>query len=360
MNKTEKKSFRGVLNGEPRDSGRIFLIRNLAHETPLFWTAVGGMKKAGIRKSGETSPTIPAPERSFKLASEHSLVVALIVREIAEMIGLPKQQKQLLITAGLIHDATKKIEISMMDYPKVQTEKDLYKKELEQLIKGIGVVNSDNTIKTILEELEAKNAFEASQYFDETINTPFLEQIFSGPQVVLEKSEKDILINVASSDSFAAIPRNIARTARLVKDLSHTSDACSLFLNYVENMRDNGTLPEVKESDADLLSLILTYADGLAGTTKIEVDGEDKITTTLKKLADRKKESIGNQSYQKLEEDSKPYFGGSTLLTVSYSMQDVIQELLFKIINGDKLPIKTPDDLPQIILDRIQEKAKSN
>ncbi|MFH0936799.1 MAG: hypothetical protein V1808_00715 [Candidatus Daviesbacteria bacterium] len=348
----EMEVQRGILEGAPKDATRVRLIRHLAKDLPDFWLLVDALKIGGLRNHGQGNSQSPVVERNFRVASEHNLCIGLVTDKLAIILGLESTPHTILVSGGLIHDASKKMEITMMEYLnklRTGTEPEQVKAELEGFV-GLVCRAGINYPDQAIGNLQGKNFIEASVFFDQHINTPFLRSIFRSSS--FEPEEQDEVIEVAGSDSFGAMPKTVSRAVYFSQELKERDLEVDKFLETAAKMN----LPAVTGNQTDLLAATLVYADAIVGDVKMNTKKGNVLTTQIQGLALRKKLSMSSPRYVILAEEARPYYGGENFFNVSYGAVDVIEKVIVQRgKNNGTLDLNiSPDDLPNIILSQLQ------
>lgn len=328
------------------------LTLQLARKIPSFSLALDILKKTGapLRK-GETieknkSGEIAVFERDFRVMSRHGLVVAFAADSVADFLALSHEDRNDLVTAALLHDATKPVEVAMMGYKKLvdQGKSTEEKKQiLEKILSNVDISNVDK----IIDQMVNLNPIEFTVFFDNKINEPVLRTMFSNSGLSKEKQAR--LVSIATSDSMGSLPEIIARARHFGQHLQK-DDTMNSFMQFSGKLRHDGKLPHVYGNQKEFLGMILLYCDGITqGTTLATID-------------QRLDEVVARGAYREVDEAVKPAYDGKTFFEVSRLTAHVIERII-KDEGVKKVKIDVsfiPEELPMLIFDNLESRLRKN
>lgn len=322
------QELEGFLPGEEADFTRVRLLLNLRREIPAFEYAVKALRLGGLRTHGSNNPKASIQERSFRPASEHCAVVSLLLYETSDFLGLEKRRRNIMVTSGLAHDTSKRLEIAMMGYINAtpSDSKERSRNYFEQLLKDTTAASSIEEAKKITEGLAGLDFFASSSYFDEYVNTSFLKSAFANSP--LNEEEKEEFLEVAGSDSFGTIPKMVARAAYFSKELPYLSPKAQNILNIAKAMDDHNKLPKIKGDEVDLMGATLLYVDDIVGMGPFLTKKGFKDKSRVVGLEARKASGLSHPLYSKLAEEARPFYEGNNLLEVSYGAAEIVEQVL--------------------------------
>jgi hypothetical protein len=343
---TAPDDFTGKL--ENVDQGqKVGLIRDVAQNIPLFTDISRAMRLGGIRDRGIIGPSIVI-EQNFRNVSEHGTVVALVADTIGNLIGLDPSQRNFLVEGAFLHDVTKKLEISTQVYIRAlrsgeQGRAEAERAGIQSIMSNVGI---SIDIANVFNNAITMDPVALSQLFDSTINTPFLEKILETADI--PEPDKVALRNIATSDSFAAMPLAVARADHFANYLTEETAGVVRCRSIAQKMREAQQLPELNGDESDLLGLVLTYADAIVNNSQLVVPGDRK--------------ALAIEKNRTLHEAGTSYFGGELFFDASYAAMDVAEQLIAQMaVNhtptlGERI---NPADLPRIILNILQERVNT-
>lgn len=325
------------------------VVRGLPQSSDLFHVLrLGGIRDVDEESIESTSQGIKTERRSFRPILEHDMTVALATDSLAEVLGLPLTDRQKLVSAGFLHDASKRIEVVMKNYYRVLRQGVTSEEEtriITELLCSTGITNEERSFSMIAEEIKNIDEIGFATYFDEKINFPFLTAAFSSSTSMSEE-ERTSIITIAKSDSTPAIPLFLSRAAYYTENFPE-DDQMREFREIVKALQEKNVLPEIDDSKENYLGMLLLYCDGITqGNTIVGVDV--RLDDILKRGA-----------YSELDSAYRSLYGGRSQFDVIRLGLKVTQKFLFAKAkeNGFIDEKATSEQLPAILVNNLYKRV---
>lgn len=341
------------LNGTLKSKEDGFeLTLQLARTIPSFSLALDILKKTDVRlRKSETiekniNGEIAVFERDFRIMSRHALVVAFAADSTADIIGLDDEDRNDLVTAALLHDATKPVEVAMMGYKELSNQGEATEEEkqiLEKILSNADISNVDK----IIDQMVNLNPIEFTVFFDNKINEPVLRTMLSYSGLSKEKQAR--LVSIATSDSMGTLPTTIARVRHFGQHLQK-DDAVDSFMKFSGKLNNDHKLPHVYGNKREFLGMILLYCDGITQDTNL---------VTIDQRLD---EVVARGAYREVDEAVKPFYDGKTFFEVSRLTAHVIERIIKNEgVKREKIDRSfIPEELPMLIFDNLESRFRKN
>ncbi|MDP3987641.1 MAG: hypothetical protein Q8P80_00670 [Candidatus Levybacteria bacterium] len=310
-------------------------------------TAKGG-RSIERSKEGRTEVL----ERTFDTSMlAHNVGVCRASNAIADLINLNQEGKDLLTAASLSHDASKRIEVNMMGYRQLSEERRVTAEAQEVLDESFvfALVGKEEAEK-IKTEMVNPGAVDFTRYFDQRVNDPFFQRALSRVGSHFSSWEREDIVEIAGASSMSGLPKILAWTLNLAKNLPIDSPKDSVIDNFKEfagKLEDEKKLPEVDMDTAEYLGLVLWYAEAIA-------KGGEIVT-----IEDRYDEVIQRGAYENLHEESQAFYNGMKYFEVCKFVNHVIERIFFRqgIFQGNISKNTIPEDLPHLVSDNLKQRV---
>ncbi|GEM_PF-6833810 len=348
----QENRFTGILEKpEGPRTQHVGLIRNLLRSSHSG-LAIQALGVGGVRdKSALTVEKLPQGDhievfnRGFNNMAEHNLVVGLSTGAIADLIGLDKDEKRLVVTGGLMHDATKKLEVIMLGYRAALQEGTVDEEKNKVIIDSLtraGITDKELTIEQVRDTLSACSQEQFFDFFDQKVNAPFIHRMLNTSD--LSPEEREQLFRVATSDSASGQPRVISIVSHYAENLPN-DEVTDNFRERTAAWKRQGIVPEIEPDNIDFLSMILWYSDSIVAHNRIAY------------LDERLDDVVKRGAYGEIDRKTKDTFG-QTYYEVARLTNHMIERILKArgVANGTINPELPPEELPRVIFDHIQQK----
>lgn len=340
---------------ETKPGDKEGVLRELAGRTPVFTDAIAAMRQAGIRdRNGrsieqDTNGVVNIKERSFRIMSEHGVTVAMAADGLSDVLGFEPKDRELLVSAALFHDVTKKTEVVLNGFRTlVQKDRvtDEAKEVLQETLESVDALDGQE-LDSHIQKISQPSTKEYLDYFRREIDEPFLSNALS--KTSLSSGEQKNVSDIAMSDTLTSMRRLGVVLQSLDLD-GATQKGLEKFWE-IHNKINQSLGHDAKDISLDdpatLLGPIHLYCDDISRGNEI---------TTLDKRMDA---LIDGAQYTEMDQWAESISGGLSYFNVErvlgHATEHVIKNIGVK--NGAIPPDTQPVDIPRIIMHNLQERV---